>query len=278
MKPHSASATARPPSETSCALHTRPERTSSASRRWSRRSCARSTLGGVPASRPRRRCSHSLPPSSSRVVAEQHDREAVGVEVRDGVAVDVVEQADHRDRRRRVDRAAAGLVVERDVARDHRRAERLGRVAETADRLGQLPHDLRLLGIAEVQAVGERERPRAGARDVARRLGHRRDRAGARIEPAPARVAVDRHRERLARRRAVLALHAHQRGVAAGTDHRVALHQRVVLALDPGLRAEVRRIEQRAAGRPADPTRARSTRGRASGARARSAGTRCGRS
>ena len=52
---------------------------------------------------------------------------------------------------------------------------------------------------------------RAGARDVARRLGDRQHRAAAGIEVAVAAVAVDRHRQRARR-----ALHAHDAGAHAG--------------------------------------------------------------
>ena len=52
---------------TSCAVRTRPPAIVSARSACRRRSCARSTRGGSPASRPRRSASHSLPPSSSRV-------------------------------------------------------------------------------------------------------------------------------------------------------------------------------------------------------------------
>ena len=42
----------------------------------------------------------------------------------------------------------------------------------------------RLLGVAEVEAVGDRERLAAGAGDVARRLEHGERAAGVRVEPA----------------------------------------------------------------------------------------------
>ena len=77
--------------------------------------------------------------------------------------------------------------------------------------LRELPHDRRPLGVAEVQAVGGAERPRAGARDVARRFGDREHRAALRIEIAVAAVAVDRHRQR-----AIGALDAHDAGAKPG--------------------------------------------------------------
>ena len=77
--------------------------------------------------------------------------------------------ADTADDRRRRDRAAVGLVVERDVARDDRDAERARRGRDPVDRLRELPGDLGFLGIAEVEAVGQAERLPAGAGDVSRR-------------------------------------------------------------------------------------------------------------
>ena len=96
------------------------------------------------------------------------------------------------------------------------------------------------LGIAEVQAVGRGERPRAGAGDVARRFGDREHRAALRIEIAVAAVAVDRHRQR-----AVGPLDAHDAGAQARQVDGVGLHHVVVLAVDPLLAGDRRRREQR---------------------------------
>ena len=104
--------------------------------------------------------------------------------------------ADHADDRRRVDRAAAALVVERDVAADDRDAERAAGVGEAGDRAGELPGDVRLLGVAEVQAVRQPERLGADAGEVRRALEHRLDRAAVRVAGDAAAVAVDRDRDR----------------------------------------------------------------------------------
>src|SRR4029453_467594 len=69
-------------------------------------------------------------------------------------------------------RTRVGLVVERDVAGDDGNPERLGSFRYAVDRLRQLPADLGLLRVAEVEAVGERERLASGAGDVARRVPH----------------------------------------------------------------------------------------------------------
>ena len=81
--------------------------------------------------------------------------------------------AHHPDGRRREDRDAVRLVVERDVPGDDGRLERAAREREAPHRRGELAEDLGPLGVAEVEAVRDRERPRAGAREVERGLGDR---------------------------------------------------------------------------------------------------------
>jgi hypothetical protein len=87
---------------------------------------------------------------------------------------DALQDADHADGRRRIDRPGGALVVERHVPAGHRRLEGAAGVADAAARLPELEEHLGLLGVSEVEAVGDAEGPRAGARDVARRLGDRR--------------------------------------------------------------------------------------------------------
>ena len=175
----SASATARPPSETSW---TSEQRGAIA---WSvaielglRREVERA---GRPASSPYARLVLGAVERELRLAGEV-DRVALAPCARHRAHVG--DEADAADDRRGVDRAAVRLVVERDVARDDRDAERLARGRHALDRLGQLPGDLRLLGVAEVEAVGDRERLAAGAGDVARRLEHGQRAAGVRVEPA----------------------------------------------------------------------------------------------
>src|SRR5438132_7264179 len=78
----------------------------------------------------------------------------------------ILEDADHADRGRGINRAPFGLVVERDVARNNRRAERLAGLADAADALRKLPHDLRPLRRSEVEAIGDRNRPSAADGDI----------------------------------------------------------------------------------------------------------------
>ena len=117
-------------------------------------------------------------------LAEQVDRARPSANaVPDGEPV-VLEQPEHPDHRRRPDRRVAGLVVEAHVAAGDRRLERAARVGHPADRLGELPHHLGPLRVAEVQAVGDRERRRARCRrrcaPPRRRRARRRGRGRAR--------------------------------------------------------------------------------------------------
>jgi hypothetical protein len=61
-------------------------------------------------------------------------------------AAHIGENTEHPDHRRRVDRHVAGLVVEADVAAGDRYAELETRVGQAAGRLGELPHDVGVLG------------------------------------------------------------------------------------------------------------------------------------
>src|SRR4030095_4395941 len=88
---------------------------------------------------------------------------------------------------------------------------------DAAHGLAKLPHDLRLLGIAEVEAVGDAERLTTAAHPVAGGLDHGGHAPDIRIELAVAAVAVDAERQRLAG-----AFDAHDRRVGAGPDHRIA--------------------------------------------------------
>ena len=147
----------------------------------------------------------------------------------------VVDQADAADDRRRVDRPAVGLVVEGDVARDDGNAERLTGARHALDGLGELPGDLRLLRVSEVEAVGQRERAAAGTGDVARGLEDGERAAGTGIEKGEPAGAVERHGD--APERGAQLQHGR---VEAGPSHRSRLDELVVLAVDPRAARDVR--------------------------------------
>src|SRR5207302_5734795 len=71
---------------------------------------------------------------------------------RSGIAGAVVHQADHPDGGGGKDGPAFRLVVERDVPRHDRRAERVAGVRDAQAGLLELPEDLRPLRVAEVEA------------------------------------------------------------------------------------------------------------------------------
>ena len=168
--------------------------------------------------------------------SEQQQRLAGLLETHRRTPGDVVEQTEDADDRGRVDRRTGGGVVETDVAAGHRDAEGGAAVGEPAGRLGELPHHLRVLGAAEVQAVGDGDRHRARRGDVAVGLGERELRAGVRIEPGVAPVAVGGEGDP----EPGLLRQPHHAGVLRPGEHRVAEHDPVVLLDDPALGAEVR--------------------------------------
>ena len=134
-----------------------------------------------------------------RSVGRRREKNRVAALPPAGHAAHVGDEPDAADDRRRRDRGAVGVVVERDVAGDDRDPERLRGLRDPLDRLRQLVRDLRLLGIAEVEAVGEPDRLAAGARDVARGAERRLD-AGAEAVGLARRGALQRDREPAQRR------------------------------------------------------------------------------
>ena len=195
---HSASATATPPSATSCAECRAPARTAWRTAACSALSSPRSAAGSGPSTGSPRSFD-----SSDAAFDGAHDAAVISAIAAPGSrepepagAVRVRQLADEADDRRRVDRALGALVVERDVAAHDRDPERAAGVAEPGDRARELPGDVRLLGVAEVQAVGEPERLGADAGEVRGALEHGLDRAPVRVGGDPPAVAVDRDRDR----------------------------------------------------------------------------------
>ena len=152
----------------------------------------------------------------------------------------VGDEADAADHRCRVDRAAVGLVVEGDVARHDGNAEHLARARHALDRLGQLPRDLGLLRVAEVETVGCGKGATSRAGDVA---GGLEDRAGARGPCGRRRGAagaVERDGEPAQR-----GPEAQNGCVEARPPHRSGPDEVVVALVDGPAAADVRRGEQR---------------------------------
>ena len=146
-----------------------------------------------------------------------------------------------------MDRPAVGLVVERDVAGDDRDAERLAGSRHAFDRLRELPGDLRLLGVAEVEAVGDRERLAAGAGDVARSFEDRQRTARVRVESSDPADSVEADGQA-----AVGGPEPEHGGVETRAANGARADEVVVTPVDPLAAAKVRRgeeVEQGAVGR-----------------------------
>ena len=109
---------------------------------------------------------------------------------------ELVDQAKRADHGGRVDIGAHALVVEADVAANHRDTERLARLGHAIDGFRELPHHCGALRVAEVQAVDQCNRPRTRAGDIEGRFRHYEAGPCTRVESAPAGVPVGGERNR----------------------------------------------------------------------------------
>ncbi len=153
--------------------------------------------------------------------------------------IDVLDQSQHPHHRRGIDRLAPGLIVEADIAADDRYAENLAGLGHPPDALFQLPVDLKLFRIAEVEAVGDGQGPGAGTGEIPRRFRNRYRPAGIGIEIAIATVAIGGQGNTFAG-----PLYAQHRGIAPRSHHGVNLDVMVVLAIDQLLASDIRRGKQ----------------------------------
>ena len=174
-----------------------------------------------------------------RRLAEHDDARPAGECGGRGTVVEVVDDPEDTDDGRRIDVVAEGLVVEADVPADDRDGEGGAGLAHALDHLGELPHHLGVLGVAEVQAVDQGDGPGADAGDVARRLEHGEPPAGAGVETAEPSLAVGGKGQG-----AVRPLQPQHGGVGAGPGDRVEEQLVVVLAPHPRLVGDRRRGEQ----------------------------------
>src|SRR5713101_9127407 len=150
----------------------------------------------------------------------------------------VFENSDYRNGRSGRNRASCGFVVKADVAADDRDVKSERRITQALNSLDELPHDFRALWIPVVEAVRDPRRARSRAGYVAHRLTDRRDSPVIRVERAGARIRID-----LQRKSAMRSFDPQNCRIAAGTHHRVAAHNPIVLPEDPSPRAHVRTRE-----------------------------------
>ena len=151
------------------------------------------------------------------------------------------DQPDAADIRGRQYGQAFGFVVERHVPRYHRELQYRAGLPHAFDAADELGHDIGLFRVAEIEAVGDRQRFGAGRRQVAPRLGDGLFATLHRVGEAIARRAVGGDGERL-----VGAVDADYRRVAAGTAaaQRVGHDHMVVLLPDPALGGQVGASQQ----------------------------------
>ncbi len=134
------------------------------------------------------------------------------------------------------------MASARHVAADDRRIQRAAGLPQSAYRFGELPGDMRLLRIGEVEVVGGPQRLGASALALAfaAHFKHRLDRPAIGVGRHTAAVAVDGHPEG----RAVRQLQHSGIGLL-GPAHRARLHDRVVVLEERAARGDVGRSEQR---------------------------------
>src|SRR5690606_6120885 len=126
--------------------------------------------------------------------AKEVDEVALHFEIEAHALVDVGHKAYHADGGRGEYRDVAvfryGVVVEAYVAAGNGRIEGAAGFAHAFYDLCEWPVDLRIVGVAKVEAVGHSQWFAAGAGDVARRFGYGDHGAGARIGMYVAAVAI----------------------------------------------------------------------------------------
>ena len=152
----------------------------------------------MPPRRPCRPAAHSRAAELGGGVAEDDDAPARSERRRRGPVIETVDQPDDTDHRGRVDVGAIRLVVEAHVAADDGQLERPAGLGHPVHDLGELPHHLGVLGVAEVEAVHQRQVTGPGAGDVADGLEHGERPAGPGVEEAEPGLPVGGQRQGLA--------------------------------------------------------------------------------
>src|ERR1700722_6628755 len=147
----------------------------------------------------------------------------------------VVQGSYNSEHGRGINSFAQSFVVETDVAAGDGNFQLFAGFRDAVDGLGELPHDVRLFGIAEVEAVGCGHGSCSRTGDFAGGLGDGVHRSKARIEITPAAVAIERHGKPPLR-----ALNSNYAGITcSGRVDRVRLHHVIVLLPYPALAADV---------------------------------------
>src|ERR1700691_2169174 len=107
----------------------------------------------------------------------------------------VVENPYHPQNRGGINALAERLVVKAHVAARDGNLQLLASLGYAINGLGELPHDMWLLRIAEVEAISRAHRSCARPRHLARSFSDGVHRPKTRIEIPPPAVAIQSHRE-----------------------------------------------------------------------------------
>src|SRR5947207_12958393 len=99
---------------------------------------------------------------------------------------DVLKNADHAEHRRRINSLAQSFVIEADIPASDRNLQLLASLGDSVDRLRKLPHDVRLLRIAKVEAIRRANWSCSRARHISPRFRDRMHRSQLGTEIAPA--------------------------------------------------------------------------------------------
>ena len=172
-------------------------------------------------------------------LAQQQHRVPLHLEARSHHAFYIIDQAHHPDHRSRVDGQAVSFIIKAHVPAYHWDLKRLAGIRNTLDTQDELPHDIRALGIPEIQAVRERQRPSTDTGEISGRL---RDGTGCSrigIKHAVEAVAVCGQCQRLAG-----TFDPYHRRVGSRTDDGIGLDHMVVLLKHPAFMGDGGRREQ----------------------------------
>jgi hypothetical protein len=104
--------------------------------------------------------------------ADQKDHVSGLLEKLAGNVLWVCNEADHSDRRRRVDRPRGVFIIEADVPDGDRDIERAACFCEAFHRFAKLKKILRVVRVSKVEIIRHRQGDGAGTSEVSRRLGH----------------------------------------------------------------------------------------------------------
>src|SRR5215831_326700 len=86
---------------------------------------------------------------------EQHNDIAVVPKPLSHGSISLLDQTDHTQHRRGIDRESVGLIIETDVSAHDWNVEVFARVLHALDGQHKLPHNNRPLGVTEIQTVGQ---------------------------------------------------------------------------------------------------------------------------